>query len=182
MKMKVIGLALSSILTIQAMADQNHVEEAQNCSAQFFVMTALERVEPNLGQMYTKQGQFASHMASIYYEEANNSRASNGKMTSIKQKYLDKIKSSVGTSMTLESMTNCAGWIVSVGKQLQQKRPKSQEDFKRLVLASARPSENFPFPYENKSQFGGLIDLAKQLWFEAGAFTPDQLREALNNR
>jgi len=161
-------------------ADRGDVDAAAKCSAQFFVMTALEQIEPKLGEFYTRQGQFASDMASIYSGESGHAPLTMSQLSMLKQPFLDEIKNTKGSSMSLASMSRCAGWIVAVGTALQADKPKSKERFVSVVLSAARPNDRFPFPYESESQFSQLVETAKQLWFKNGAVTPRDLREALD--
>ena len=179
-------LAGSWLLTLSSVAsasDEQH--QANRCSALFMILTSIQNVEAGLGQYFTQLGRLSGMMTSIYYEDNTGKVGTNGQMSDLKSKAMDKIgKDYPAKYASLENeIKSCIGWAVSIGGVIQENQGlmATETGAKSVFRKAPKPSSNFAYPFEDFATMRPLLRRAFDEWVAMGMVTPNSFRDALKN-
>ena len=177
-----VGSWLMTLSSIAIASDAQH--QANRCSALFMILTSIQNVEAGLGQYFTQLGQLSGMMTSIYYEDDTGKVGTNGQMSDLKSKAMDKIgKDYPANYARLENeIKSCIGWVVSIGGVIQKNQDlMGTEAGAKLVFRKAlKPSSSFAYPFEDFATMRPLLRRAFDEWVAMGMVTPNSIKDALN--
>lgn len=176
-------IASTGISVVANASDSQH--QANRCAALFMILTSIQNVEPGIGQYFTKLGHLSGMMTSIYYEGNSGKVGTNGQMSDLKSNAMDKIgKGYPANYPKLESeIKSCIGWIVAVGKVMQQNQNlmNTNEGAKEVFRKAPKPTSDYEYPFEDFASMKPVIQRALGEWVSAGMVTPNSVKEALKN-
>lgn len=159
--------------------------QANRCSALFMILTSIQNTEPGLSQYFTQLGHLSGMMTSIYYEEKTGKVGTNGQMSDLKSKAMEKIgKDYPENYIRLENeIKSCIGWVVSIGGVVQENQElmRTEAGAKSVLKKAPKPSDKFVYPFEDFSKMQPLVRLAFDEWVAMGKVTPNSIRDALKN-
>ena len=162
----------------------NSQAKANRCSAIFMILTSIQNVEAGLGQYFTNFGQLSGMMTSIYYEDDTGKVGTNGQMSDLKSKAMDKIgKGYPANYASLESeIKSCIGWVVSIGGVIQKNQDLmgTEAGAKSVFRKAPKPSSSFAYPFEDFATMRPLLRRAFDEWVTMGMVTPNSVKDALN--
>ncbi len=160
--------------------------EAARCSAIFFIMTAVERVEPNLGKYFTQQGGFSTMMTGLYLSEETNKPASRGDINKLKSKEITWIGNQYPNKKIFiqNKIKSCMGWNAAVAKLYQSNKHllKKKDKMKSLLLSGPSPTKTYKYPFNDFGTIRRYIDIAFDKWIENGKVTPNSINEFLKKK
>ena len=172
------------LLSFSAAADASDAQhQANRCSALFMILTSIQNVEAGLGQYFTQLGQLSGMMTSIYYEDDTGKVGTNGQMSDLKSKAMDKIgKDYPANYASLENeIKSCIGWVVSIGGVIQKNQDfmGTEAGAKSVFRKAPKPSSSFAYPFEDFTAMRPLLRRAFDEWVTMGMVTPSSVREHL---
>ena len=177
-----IGFWLLIIAGAAHASDAQH--QANRCSALFMILTSIQNVESGLGQYFTQLGQLSGMMTSIYYEDDTGKVGTNGQMSDLKSKAMDKIGNDYPANYaSLESEIKfCIGWVVSIGGVIQKNQDLmgTEAGAKSVFRKAPKPSSSFAYPFEDFATMRPLLRQAFDEWVAMGMVTPNSVKDALN--
>jgi len=176
-----VGFWLIGISGIAHASDAQY--QANRCSALFMILTSIQNVEAGLGQYFTQLGQLSGMMTSIYYGDDTGKVGTNGQMSDLKSKAMDKIgKDYPANYASLENeIKSCMGWVVSIGGVIQKNQDLmgTEAGAKSVFRKAPKPSSGFAYPFEDFATMRPLLRRAFDEWLAMGMVTPNSLRETI---
>lgn len=155
------------------------VEETAKCAATFRVLTSIEPLDAGLGQYFTSLGLLAYDMISFYSNADRGRGITNGEKSRLIADYqisIDQARSN-GEAF-IPYVASCMGWAVDLGSELASAND-SGRSFEAVARASARPSMENNYPFDDWPLMQDIFYAAYAEWVDMGKVTTNDLRRSL---
>jgi hypothetical protein len=155
------------------------VEETAKCAATFRVLTSIEPLDAGLGQYFTSFSALAHDMIGFYSNADRGAGITNGETSRLIADYqisIDQAKNN-GEAF-IPYVASCMGWAVDLGSALASAN-ESGRSFEAVARASARPSINKQYPFDDWPMMQDIFYAAYAEWVDMGKVTTNDIRRSL---
>ena len=160
----------------------NEADTALECSAGFFILSALGHKYEGLDTYFSKFGEVSQLLAKIYDSKKryqNRRELLKAKAYKIEQlgAKFDQSKSKV--EIIIDS---CMGWsfeLIKYGMEKGDTQQPLDKVMEKLYKSAARPSDIYEYPHDDKEKFHPMLVEAFEIWTKNGRITNMTVREEL---